>query len=460
MSGDPSVQTASATSESSRFRAQFISIVRLAAPVSLSRVGMILILVVDVAMVGRADSTELAYFALANAVQMVLFLIGLGMMVGTAVLTAQAIGADARHECGPIWRVAVMHALLLGVGLGLLTLLGEWFFLTTGQEAGLAHGAGGVIAWMGFGLPAGLIYVCSTLFLEALDRPRAGLIAMAIANLGNVGLNWLLIEGQAGWPAMGAEGAALATASMRWLAALVLVVYILRLPAAAGYNILGPLTDGRAIGRKLRRLGYPMGLAQGLESAAFGTLVMLAGQFGALAVAGYQIAFNVIAFAFMPAIGIGTATAVRVGNAIGARDRPGMAAAGWSGATAVLLAMWSQAIVVFLMPVTIISIFTDDAAVIALTVPVLFVAGFTMLTDGVQAVMMGALRGAADVWVPTSIQLCSFFLVMVPAAALFAFPLGLGTPGLMAGAFCGVTLSAILLCIRFRIVSRREVVRL
>ena len=460
MSGDPSIQTASATSDHSRFRAQFISIVRLAAPVSLSRVGMILILVVDVAMIGRADSTELAYFALANAVQMVLFLIGIGMMVGTAVLTAQAIGADARRECGPIWRVAVVHALLLGVGLGLLTLLGERFFLTTGQETELAAGAGGVIVWMGLGLPAGLVYVSSTLFLEALDRPRMGLAAMAIANLGNVGLNWLLIEGQAGWPAMGAEGAALATAAMRWLAALILVIYILRLPAAAGYGILGPVTDGRAIGRKLRRLGYPLGLAQGLESAAFGTLVLLAGQFGALAVAGYQIAFNVIAFAFMPAIGIGTATAVRVGNAVGARDRPAMATAGWSGAAAVLLAMWSQVIVVFLMPATIISIFTSDAAVIALTVPVLFVAGFVMLTDGVQAVMMGALRGAADVWVPTSIQLCSFFLVMVPSAALLAFPLGLGTPGLMAGAFCGVTLSAALLCVRFRIVSRREVARL
>lgn len=460
MSGDLSTPAAPAVSSGRQFRAQFISIVRLAAPVSLSRVGMLMLLIVDVAMVGRADSTELAYFALANAVQLVLFLIGVGMMVGTAVLTAQAIGAGARHECGPIWRVAVMHALLLGIGFGLLTLLGEWFFLTTGQEAGLAAGAGGVIAWMGLGLPAGLIYVCSTLFLEALDRPRMGLAAMAVANLGNIGLNWLLIEGQAGWPAMGAEGAALATAAARWLAALILVLYILRQPAAAGYGVLGPLTGGRAIGRKLRRLGYPMGLAQGLESAAFGTLVLLAGQFGALAVAGYQIAFNVIAFAFMPAIGIGTATAVRVGNAIGARDRAAMAAAGWSGAVAVLLAMWAQAIVVFVMPVTIISIFTSDAAVIALTVPVLFVAGFTMLTDGVQAVMMGALRGAADVWVPTSIQLCSFFLVMVPAAAVFAFPLGLGTPGLMAGAFCGVTLSATLLCLRFRVVSRREVVRL
>ena len=110
MSGDLYTPAATAVSNGRRFRAQFISIVRLAAPVSLSRVGMILILVVDVAMVGRADSSELAYFALANAVQMVLFLIGIGMMVGTAVLTAQAIGADARHECGPIWRIAVLHA--------------------------------------------------------------------------------------------------------------------------------------------------------------------------------------------------------------------------------------------------------------------------------------------------------------------------------------------------------------
>jgi MATE family multidrug resistance protein len=108
-------------------RGQIGAIARLGAPVALSRVGMLLLIVVDVAMVGRHSSFELAYFGLANAVHLVLFLLGVGMLIGAAVLTAQAAGAGAERECGVIWRTAALHALALGAIFLVVSLAGGWF---------------------------------------------------------------------------------------------------------------------------------------------------------------------------------------------------------------------------------------------------------------------------------------------------------------------------------------------
>ena len=434
--------------------AQIVAIVRLGAPVSLSRIGMLLLIVVDVAMVGRHSSLELAYYGLANAVQLVLFLLGVGMLIGTAVLTAQAVGARAERECGVIWRTAALHALTLGGAFAALSFAGGWFYRATGQDPQLARGAADALVVMGLGLPGGLLFVCSTLFLEALKRPLPGLLAMALANLLNVGLNLWLI------PAMGAEGAALATAVVRSLAGLGMVCFILRLPEADRFNVRGPMTGWRSIGAKLRGLGWPLGLAQGLESCAFSALSLFAGLLGATAVAGFQIAMMIVAFLFMAAIGVGAATAVHVGQAVGAGDRVGMARAGWSGLCAILCFMAAAAAAMSMWPHAFGRLFTDDPAVLALVGPILVAAAFMLIPDGAQGVLMSALRGTGDVWIPTGMHLCSFTLVMTPAAWLLALRFGFGAPGLMLGALCGVSLAALLLTVRFAAISRREVRRL
>jgi MATE family multidrug resistance protein len=435
-------------------------IARLGAPVSLSRAAGLMLFVVDTAMVGHFSSTELAYFGLANAVQMVLMLVGIGMLVGTAVLAAQALGAGQPGECGPVWRVAMVHAIGLGVFFYGLSFLGETFFIAIGQDPVLSDGAGRNLMFLAAGLPGQLAFVASTLFLEALGRPRPGLWVMIAANLVNAGLNWLLIFGHWGLPAMGADGAALATAVVRWGIAGALFAYIMRMDTAGEYGVRGPLSDAGAIGRKLRRLGYPLGLAQGLESMAFASLTLMAGYLGAEAVAGFQINMNIVAFCFMGAIGVGTATAVRVGHAVGRGDRRDMAFAGWSGLLAILIYMAVLAIVMALLPQWLAGLFTVDERVLTVAAATLLVSALTLLPDGAQGVLMGALRGTGDVWVPSAMHLCSFAVVMVPGAWLFAFRLEMGVPGLMLGSLAGVSVASVLLSLRFRVVSGRDVKRL
>lgn len=436
------------------------AIAKLAMPVAAARTGMLILIMVDTAMTGHASSTELAFYGLGHAVHMVCMLIGIGMLVGTAVLCAQAVGAGALAECGVIWRVAALQALALGALFALLALAGMPIYLVLGQDPVLAAGAGGVLAILNLGLPGQLVFAASILFLESIGRPGPGLVIMIAANLVNVGLNWLLIGGHFGFDAGGAEGAAWATTLVRWLIALAAVIYIFAMPDAARYNVAGPMHQGRAVARKLRRLGYPLGLAQGLESGAFSALTLFAGLLGVHAVGAFQIVMNLVAFSFMGAIGVGTATAVHVGLAIGRQDPRQMALSGWAGLFTIAVFMASLAVIMAIFPGFLGRIFTQDPALLAIVVPTLLVAAATLISDGAQGVLMGALRGAGDVWVPSALHLCSFVLVMVPAAGGLAIWAGLGTPGLMLGTFCGVTIAAILLAVRFHIIAKRPIKRL
>jgi MATE family multidrug resistance protein len=427
--------------------------VRLAAPVALSRTVLFLIVTADVAMVGRHDSIELAYISLAMAVQGVFMLIGFGMLVGTGVLAAQARGAGAEAECGVIYRVALLHAFALGALFAGLCFAGAWFFRLAGQGPDLAAGAGRAMIWLGFGLPGLMLMVATSLFLEALGRPLVA-VAVAAGGLGlNVALNaWLIPDG-------GADGAAIATSGVRWAMAVAMIGFAF-VTVDRRYGLTGPLTHGLVIGRKLRRLGYALGLAQGLESAAFSSMSLVAGLLGAAAVAAHQVALQVAAFCFMGAVGISTATAVQVGLAVGRGDQRGMALAGWAGCGMILTLMAGFAAIILAWREPLAGLFTDDPALIVMVLPTLLVVAAMLPTDGLQGVLMGALRGTGDVWVPTAMHLFSFIVVMAPLAAWFALGLGWGVPGLFAGAICGVTVAAVLLSLRFRVIGRRVIQRL
>ena len=433
---------------------------RLALPVIVARAGILLMVAVDIAMTGHAGKDELAYLGIAAAPQVMLLLVGIGMLYGTAVLVAQADGAGAQAECGNVWRLAMPHAAILGLVMGLLCLGGGQFLLLIGQDADLARGGGGVLVMFAWGMPAVLMGATTSLFLEGISRPLPGMLVMLVANLVNAGLNWLFIYGHWGAPELGAEGAILATSLVRWLVLAVLVAYAYAMSDSRKYGVRQGAPVDWSRGRTLRRIGYPFGFAQGLEANAFATLVLMSGYLGTAALGGYQIAQNLIAMAYMGAVGLGTATAIRVGNAVGRRDGPGLARAGWAGVGLVILLM---VLIVFLFevwPEALAGIYSGDSEVLAVAVPTVMVAGWLLIWDGAQGVLMGALRGAGDVWMPVVMHAVSFWLVGVPLAGLLAFSLEVGAPGLMLGMFGGVVAAALLLGGRFAVVSRRPVKRL
>ena len=432
---------------------------RLALPVMVARAGILVLVAVDTAMTGHAGAVELAYYGLGMAPQMPMLLVGIGLLMGTVVMTAQAVGAGRPSECGAVWRVAVVHAAVLGVVFMALSHAGEWFLLLVGQAPDLARGGGRVLVMFGWGVPAMLLYTATTFFLEGINRPTPGMVVMLLANVLNFGLNWLFVYGHWGLPAMGAEGAALATTVVRWFMFLALAAYALARLDHRHYGLRGSLAGAKGIGGRLRRIGYPMGLAHGLETSAFSTLILFAGILGPTQIAGYQVAMNLLALVFMFAIGLATAASVRVGNAVGRRDQLGMRRAGWVAVGLAVLVLAFFGVILRTVPDLLAAVYGDDPAVAAVAVPAIGVVAFVVVFDGVQGVLMGALRGLAEVWIPVLLYLVSFWLVMAPLGYFLGVILGGGAAALMTAVGVGCAVAAVTLAVRFHAVSRRAVAR-
>ena len=303
------------------------------------------------------------------------------------------------------------------------------------------------------------MWVATSFFLEGLSRPLPVMLLMVAAVIGNAGLNMIFIHGHLGAPEMGAEGAAMATSITRWIMFAALTLYVLRLGAREALGIGGAVRGFRQTAGKLLRIGIPMGAARGMEAAAFSALTMFAGMLSTVQLAGYQVAFNMVALVFMSAIGVAGASTIRIANAVGRYNATDIRRAGWSAVTLIFLIMAVFAGLFFGLGTSLVEIYSDDAAVIAVSVPLMFIAGLVLVFDGWQAVLMGALRGLADVWLPPLWQFLSWWGVTVTGAYLLAFEAGLATAGLMWGFLAGAIVSSAGLAIRFFLVSRRPVRR-
>jgi multidrug resistance protein, MATE family len=431
--------------------------IALALPVMLARMGLVLLLTTDTVLVGRAGGRDLAFFAISTAPQLIMQTIGVGLLLGTVVLTAQADGAKRFEECGRIWRLALILAGTLGLLYSLIESHGEGLLRLLGQEPAIAAGGGHVLGMWAIGMPAILLYLATTSFLEGISKPRPAMIVSLSANLLNAALGWALISGHGGLPALGAAGAALGTAITVWTMFLVLAGYALLQPEAKRFGIRAPLRGYYHLIGKLLLLGLPVALSVSFETSAFSGATIMAGWMGESPLAAYQLSVNVTSFFYMLSLGLATAAAVRVGNAVGRGDRPGVARAGWLAVAMVFGLMTVIGLAIHFLRGEIAAIYTRDAAVTAIALPVLAVLSFLVIFDGVQGVLMGALRGAADVILPTASFAIAFWGFAVPLCYYLGYRQGVGPLGLAWGLVAGLIVADILLGLRFAIVSRRRI---
>ncbi len=430
---------------------------RLAVPVMFGRAGLVIMISVDSMMVGRSGAQELAHYAISLAPHITLLVVGIGLLVGTIILTAQADGAGRTSNAGAIWLSGLFIAGAMGLISGTAMMWGEDVLLLFGQSASVASGGGASLAMFAPGMPAILMFIATTFFLEGLGRPAPGMIVALSANLLNALLNWVLIFGHLGAPEMGAAGASLATTLTRWAMLAFLIGYVLTMPDRGLYGIALRAWGHYSTALKLLRIGAPLSVAAALESACFSTVTIFAGRLGELPLAAYQIAFNVVMLVFMLSIGLSTATSVRVANAVGRRDRHGAALAGWTGIGMVSVLMVGIALAIAISGPGIASLYTSDAAVLTLAIPALLVASAIVLVDGTQAVVLGALRGTGDVVLPSLIYALSFWVVSVPLAYAVLRSESASIVGLFWALFAGLLCAGVLLAWRFQIVTRHTV---
>ena len=193
---------------SGRLRRHSTELVRLAAPIVVSRSGFLLMVMADTVMTGRFDAAELAYLAIGLGLIMPMLVTSLGLIMGTLVLTANSFGAGRLKGCGPVWRRSLNYAFVLGVVCIGIGYFGYEVLLLTGQTRDVAMHGGEIMWIVSLGLPGHLLFLSSAFFLEGIGRPSHGMVIMILANVLNVVLNWLLIDGPWLSEPMGAAGAA------------------------------------------------------------------------------------------------------------------------------------------------------------------------------------------------------------------------------------------------------------
>ena len=434
-----------------------IELLRLAGPVVLSRLGIMVMGLTDAIVVGHYSAAQLGFHAMAWAPTSIFVTVTVGLLVGTQVMGSRAMGAGKPHEVGAVLRRGVVYSLWLGLaGSVLLALAGPLLLHHVGIDKALADGSTAPLIVFSLSMIPYAVSVALSFWLEGLGRPGMVTVTMWIANLVNLAVNLLLVPGTFGLPALGAVGAAWATFVARIVFTLMLAVVIVRLKDAHAMGVFDKAPHDPAAAKEQRRVGYGAGTSNLFEVSAFAGMSLIAGWLGGLNVAAWAVVLNVAAVIFMVPLGLSTATAVQVGRAYGARDSKGMSRAGWIafGVTAV----FALVVMALLFPLRhlVAGAYTSDPAALALIAPALALTCLFLAPDAVQVVCAQALRARGEVWIPAVTHMISYALIMGPLAWWLAIPMKLGVDGIVWSVIVTSFVAAAFLLGRYRMLDLKE----
>jgi len=436
---------------------------RLAAPLAAAQAGAQLMGIVDVAVLGRLGARELAASGLGNAIFFAVSILGMGMVMGVDPLIAQAIGAGDRVRARHVLWQGLWLALVTSAVLTLLLLGATAAIPLIGAQSELVDPARIFLLVRVAGLTPFLLFFVFRSYLQAQGLTRALLVSMIGANILNFLGDLLFVFGGSRLPAwtgllravppMGVGGAALATVICTVLQLLVVAIPALRIEVAGH-------VDHRWNTPEILRassVGLPLGLQMGAEVGIFALVGVLASRLGTMQLAAHQLTIGLASFTFTVALGVAAAGSVRVGNAIGARDARATRVAGHAAFVAGAVVMGISGLAFALFPRAITRLVTNQENVIAAALPLMLVAAVFQLSDGIQAVGAGVLRGAADTRYAFVANLIGHWGVGLPVALLLGFTFHLGIVGLWWGLCVGLTVVAVLLFLRFERLSRGEI---
>jgi len=430
-------------------RADIRELFALALPVCAVQLGWMLMGVVDTIMIGRVSAAALAGVALGNVYFFAIAIFGMGTLMALDPIVSQAIGAgDETGVARAVQRASLLALVLAGIG-SVALLFADPALRLLNQPDEVVPAAATYCRILIPGMIPFMLFIVMRQTLQAKAVVAPVVVTIVVANVANALLNYVLIFGKFGFPAMGVAGAAWATSAARW----VLLILIL---ATAWPHVRAYLTrfDRAAFARaplvRMIRLGAPIGLHHLLEYGAFGAIALFMGILGTNQVAGHQIAINLASLTFNVPLGVAQAGAVLVGRAIGRGD---IGAARRSAGAATLLGVGVMAVaaMVFLsLPRVLAAVYTRDVGVLAVATALIPIAGVFQVFDGLQVVSAGLLRGSGDTRVPMIVGLVGFWFIGMPVSLLLGFGIGQGATGLWWGCVAGLASVGIFLAARVK----------
>ena len=437
-------------SDRARMAHEIGATVRLALPLIAAQLAAVGTNVVDAVLAGHYSAHVLGAVAVGASIWALAIVSGIGMMMAVPPSVSQLDGAGRRAEVGAVFR----QALWLAAGMGVLL----WFGVRhagplidlIGVDPGLRRDVDAFLHAISWGAPALTCYFALRGLSEGLSMTLPSMF-FALAGLCVLApLGYVLMFGKLGLEPQGARGVGMATALVLWLEMLGFALYIARHRNYRGLN-LGQrfdLPDPRRI-RELLSIGLPMAITLLAEGGLFVAVALALGTLGETVVASHQVALNIASVFFMIPLGLAMAITVRVGNAVGRGDAQGVRYAGFCGIGLALLTQVVSASLMLGLPHLIASLYTRDAAVIALATQLIVLAGVFQFSDGIQVASNGALRGLKDTRVPMAMTLFAYWVIGMPFGWWLAFRQGLGARGMWMGLVAGLSVAALLLFTRF-----------
>lgn len=421
----------------------------------IGQLGHIMASVADSMMVGQLGTLPLAASALANSIFSMFMVFGIGMAFGITPLVAKADGKGSMHLQRNIlhhgfWLNLLTGLLIFGVVTAIIPLLSYM-----GQDEGVVPLAGPYLFIISSSVVPLMLFLTFKQFAEGLSHTKIAMIISIVCNLINVGLNYLLIYGKFGFPALGLNGAGWATLISRVLMWLAMYVYVMHHKRFKTYLLhLFTFRFNKKVVRRILQVGVPSGLQYIFEVSAFSLAAVFAGLLGANAIAAHYIAINIASVSYMAATGLGAAATVRVGNQVGKKDAHNLRLAAKS--IFIMAGVWMAfaGLVILIFRRQLADFYSNDPEVLALAAPMLIVVVLFQLSDGLQATGLGALRGFTDVKIPTVITFITYWVITLPAAYILSQYTSFEVMGIWYALAGGLTISAVMLLTRFYMLMR------
>ena len=449
----------------SQYTKEFSYNIKLAYPVILGMLGHTLIGIVDNFMVGNLGSTELAAVSLGNSFIFIGMSIGIGFSTAITPLIAEA---DAEKDDKKI-RTTFHHGLLLstilGIAIFMLIVLAKPIMLLMNQPAAVVDLAAPYIDWVAFSLIPVIIFQGYKQFADGLSETKYSMYAIYLANVVHIFFNYVLIYGIWFFPKLGIIGAALGTVISRIMMVVFLHYLLSRNEKFKHYfNNFSFQEIKKSILKKIINLGLPSAMQMLFEVTLFTAAIWLSGSISKNSQAGNQIALTLATTTFMFAMGLNVTAMIRVGNQKGINDFKNLIVVARSifllaivfeTFFALLFVVFHNYLPHLFLNMTDASQTIDNAEIIAITSKLLLVAAVFQISDGIQVVVLGALRGLQDVKIPMYITFVAYWLIGFPISYYLGKYTSLEATGIWIGLLAGLSAAALFLYIRFHNLTKK-----
>ena len=435
------------------------ALLRLAGPLIVNNLSIAGMQFADAVMAGRLGAEALASVAVGGSVWYLGFTVCLGLLMAISPISARHYGAGEHELIGRYTR----QGLWLAVALGLTIFILAQSFVRPILEfisidSGFLDLTVDYVRAITFGAPAICAFLALRFTTEGIGFTRPIMFTSLFALVCNVFLNWVLMFGKLGFPAYGAVGTGMASAITMWLMFIALGIYFAKKKVYRPLKIFDRWAPVRMpVLREIFSLGMPIAITITAEAGLFSAVSILVGTRGADITAAHQISINFAATMFMIPLALSAATTVRIGHALGSGNAQAARMGGATGILMCALFMVFSATFLLLFRDLVVGIYTSDPAVSRIAISMLLVAAVFQIADGIQIGAAGALRGYKDTRVPMLINMFSYWALGFPLAYLATITYQASPSWIWAGFVVGLSVAAILLTSRFRLLSKRMI---